>query len=497
MSIVGYGIQASGFVIKRLPEILAENASLWQSAFGATARTDPASVGGQIIGVFSKKEAELWEELLDLYSQQSILSAYGVGLDNTASIGNVTRLVAAASTVVASMRTTNIAGIPVSIPAGTKVSPTSNAGLVCTLDALTPITNTAAVDCIVQIVRRSSTPTYEVDINSNGYSYTAGGTDTIQVVAAALVTRINAGETTITAVDNLDGTFSIAADDSQTAFSVTVTCSDATAIVLYQVGSLGSFTATTTGLNQIDAGTFTQIVTPVSGLSSVYNAIAGIPGRAAETDVELRLRYRTSGRTSGSATAMGIRSRILQQVTGVSLCEVYENDTDVVTVDGLPAHSYEVVVQGGDNQTIANVIWATKPGGIQTWSPVSTGVHMQVTDAAGHLQVVNFARPLPKYIWVKARYTVSSEIPFPTNGASMIAAAILAYGDMFVPGQDVVHDALYGTIFTVQGLAGVPTLQIAVTDNPTDSPSYGTANISITPQQIAEFSTTRMDIASA
>ncbi len=63
---------------------------------------------------------------------------------------------------------------------------------------------------------------YSTLINGTAFSYTAGSEDTAALIAAALVTAINAGDEPVTATDNEDGTYDLEADVDGTAWSLSV-----------------------------------------------------------------------------------------------------------------------------------------------------------------------------------------------------------------------------------------------------------------------------------
>ena len=120
------------------------------------------------------------------------------------------------------------------------------------------------------------------------------------------------------------------------------------------------------------AGTLTTIETPIDGWSTVTNANNGTPGRAVESDSELRIRRAQSLQVGGAGTVEAIRSRLLEQVDDVSAVTIIENRTDAVDIDGRPAHSFEAVVSGGIDQDIANMLWLVKPAGIETHGGVTS-----------------------------------------------------------------------------------------------------------------------------
>lgn len=89
-----FGLTSAGYVIKRQQQIIAEiNADL-QSIFGANINLGPESIFGQIVGLFSEREALLWELGDAIYSSQYPSGAEGTSVDNILALNNLKRLAA-------------------------------------------------------------------------------------------------------------------------------------------------------------------------------------------------------------------------------------------------------------------------------------------------------------------------------------------------------------------------------------------------------------------
>lgn len=87
------------------------------------------------------------------------------------------------------------------------------------------------------------------------------------------------------------------------------------------------FLAQSYGPIAVPYNTLTEIVTPIAGWTSLTNLDAGITGRDRETDEELRARRERSLSRLGAATVEAIRSRLLQEVDGVTSVTIFENVT--------------------------------------------------------------------------------------------------------------------------------------------------------------------------
>ena len=111
--------------------------------------------------------------------------------------------------------------------------------------------------------------------------------------------------------------------------------------------------------------TITKIVTNIDGFESVANRITPNSGHLEQTDAEARSSYidRLANRALG--TVASIVSILYSDVEGVTYATGYQNDTDETDADGRPPHSIEIVVQGGSDAAVANVIWKNKAAGIR------------------------------------------------------------------------------------------------------------------------------------
>ena len=120
-------------------------------------------------------------------------------------------------------------------------------------------------------------------------------------------------------------------------------------------------------------------------------ALVGPVRRDGETDVEFRARLLGVNDASNQSanTVLDTLITCLYGVEGVTCVDVNVNDTGNVSENGLPPHSYEVVVQGGDQDEIAQVIWSKHPVGITLYGNTSVDVPTQL-----NCQSVSFSRPV-------------------------------------------------------------------------------------------------------
>lgn len=438
------GLTSTGFEIPTLPEIVeALNASV-RAELGATLDLNPeTSVGGKIIGVVAERFAELWEGELELFSALNPNTAQGAGLDSICAITGTVRRAASFSTVpVVLVGTTGI-----TIPAGSRVAVQGNQGAQFELDADAELVAVAAWE---------ASTAYAVGAlarnGGNVYRATTAGTSA------------GAGGPSGEGSAIVDGTVTWRF------------CGTGT-------GALSaSFSALDSGPVQALAFALTEIQTPVANWDAAINFFDAEIGAALETDSELRQRREIELFSAGSGTVDAIRAAVLA-VDGVTTCSVGENVSDVTDGESRPPHSFEAIVEGGDDQEIAEAIFATKPAGIRSFGTEN----VLVTDDQGVAHDVEFTRPTPIPIFVIVNVTKNTS--FPADGAAQIKAAIAARGALLAIGNDVVSSNLKVAPFSVAGVIDVTALFID------DAPAPATeTTVTIGTKQRATFNTANITV---
>lgn len=157
---MAFGLTSSGFNAPSQAEILAEIQASLQSSFGTGINLSASSIFGQIAGVFSEREALIWEALQAVYSSQYPNGAEGTAVDNILALcPGIRRLAATASTT-----SPTIDGVPglvfygtagTIIPAGKLISVLGQSTSQFAVDS--DVTIEAAADAI-QLMIFSNTP---------------------------------------------------------------------------------------------------------------------------------------------------------------------------------------------------------------------------------------------------------------------------------------------------------------------------------------------------
>jgi hypothetical protein len=172
------------------------------------------------------------------------------------------------------------------------------------------------------------------------------------------------------------------------------------------------------------------------------------------------------------------------------------NDTDVTDANGLPPHSVEVIAYQPGNTTdddtaLANLILNSKGAGIGTHGTSNA----TATDSQGNTEVINFTRPSPEDLYIAITVKTDPRV-FPSNGATLVKNALLAYGALeFAPGIEVFAKALQAVVFPnpADPFAGVPGVQdVTVFTVDTVNPPVNTGNLTIGVRNIALLDSSRI-----
>jgi uncharacterized phage protein gp47/JayE len=244
--------------------------------------------------------------------------------------------------------------------------------------------------------------------------------------------------------------------------------------------------------SNVSAGSITVAVTPILGLTSLSNANSMVGGRYTETDEEFRDRYQTATSTGNGSSADAIRSELLKLV-GVSAAKVFENDGNEEDGNGLPPHSINAVVQGGDNSGIASTIHRQKSAGIATYGSVS----VDITDASGAVRSIQFSRPSELSVWIKvSNLSASVSGDGLTELQSEISNAIIHYvggvdsAGTTAQGLTIGESLLVSRLFSVlNGIEGVLNYSLSTSVNGT---TYTQSDINPSISQVVRTSVNKV-----
>lgn len=457
---MGTYVTPTGFKRKTLQEVRQELETAFKRVFGPAFETAVDSPNGVLISQLALAQSNLWELALEVFVSRDPNEALGVALDWIAELNGLSRKQATACKVQAML----YSSVEIlSVPAGSVVNRERGA-LPFNLDAEVSINRSACTSLLVLDDGSQKSTQYvfhftfgDVTINNSTSSPNLNALQTAILAAggsATFPTGTVEGGLLVTHESGVVGITGALPDDFE-----------------FLAMEPGNFTANEEGYQTCEIGELNQVVSAVNGWERVYNFEAGVPGSNVETDAELRVRRAAAARAiHARGTDASIAAHLLEDVAGVTAASVVSNRTMQNDADGRPPKSFEVLVAGGTDQAVAQNIWQNQPSGIQSYGNTS----VEISDGEGAGQIVSFSRPQAKYLWVKLTWQRYSEETAPTNDE--IKAALLQWAEKeYQMGVDVISQRLLQGLYSGTTGIGNATAQVAVTNAPTDTPSYGSA----------------------
>lgn len=505
---MAFGLTANGFVPKQQSDIKDELIAALQASFGQNINVSPQSNFGQIIGIWSEREALVWQLAEAVYDSQFPSGAEGSSVDNILALNNLKRLKASPTKTAANnggLYGLVMYGTPGTvIPINSIVSVLGSPSIQFTTDTAATI---AAAANAVQRVLFSTPPSsgsFKLSI-VDPFGVTQGPTAAIPFNATAATVQgalsVLPGYAGITVTGDFVSGFAVTfggtsgnqpqnllfvpSGQNSLMFGITVVN---VAVTNVTVGTKAlattSATCTVNGPNFVVANSLTVIGTPISGWNSVNNDLDCITGSDTETDTAAMDRRSTQLASNANGTLESIQDKVsvlpgVTKVSGIenlglaanqqiffstvpvagsfqlrfgsftttsipftatavtvqnairalpsygtaivkgsfstgftidfqeslggqrqSLATIQANTTGVAITPafGLTGKSFEIIVQGGDDQQIADAIYSAKPAGIQSYGRAfnTTGNftvgNALITGVADTSQIVNGMR---------------------------------------------------------------------------------------------------------
>ena len=480
------GITNSGFVTKRLTDVLESLRNNARTRFGNTVNTQPDSVMGQLIDTMAAEITTLWQTLEATYASRDPAVAEGALLDILAYITGITRKPSSKGSVILSCADE---GYPVlqTVPAGTVFSEV-NTGKKYVTDIA--VTNDIAAASLVNIYYSGADPVpgnvFSITIGGYTHSYTALSGDGFGEITTALVSSVNAATITtgwaafdffgplVYSVSNIPATVSANFNGGGEEYRYVASPIPCTAMEYDDIllPALSAFIP----------------VTPLANIASARNMADSVPGSNTESDADLRLRRQESLATAGASTLESIISKV-RGLNGVFAVRGYENTANTTDSRSRPAKSFEIVVQGGSNTDIANTIYSFKPAGIETtYGDNSTSnIVVPIVDENGTSHNIRFSKAVPTYLHIRCDYSLYDEERFLASGPEQIKDSLYNFGvsGEFIIGKDVIPQRFIGSVFdSTSGVKSV-TLQLDTTTTSSGTPTYTTNTV--IPTDIREY----------
>ena len=475
------GLTKEGLVIQRLADVLAFNrqkaVDLFQELVpaGEVVDTSDNSTLGRLISLSAPSIADLWEALQEVDSAFDPDKATGIALDEVVKYGGLTRLREQRATVQAIV--TGNSGVVV--PYNSAIRGDVTNALWRTRSPITLSTTiSSGVYISISTITNSSVYTinYTTVDGTKTISFTSDSSATETEIANGLIAAsLLAPHNNYVTIKKVGSTQVLEVQKQDPYSYSTFTVGTKLTITKYQ--KVVELQAEVAGEITQDIGSVHTIATPVLGWDSIYNYTEAVGGAGAETDDELRLRFRNTKYERASNILEALYSALIS-TEGVTEVVIYENDTDSTNADGVPPHSFMPIVVGGDTATLAKVIWENKPTGIlsyQIQAPATsypTGYTI-IYDSQGFPHYIGVNRPVPTTLYISMSLLKTTGV-YPADGDAQVKQALLDYlRESFGVGDDIIYSRLYTPINSIAGHQ-VNALTIGVSASPS-----GTSNIVI------------------
>lgn len=468
------GLSAEGLTIKTLPEVITTMSDKIKLRINPDFTVAEDTVVGLYTGILGDEASNLWDAVQMVYDASYPRTATGISLDNTSNIVNVTRIPAAKSA--GNVEFTGTVGTVVPINTALKVSATGDRYF--TTSALT-LTSSIVSDVTLNISTVANSTVYTLTINNIVVSITSGGSATANSILLQLQTAINSLVSGVTTSLPTSTTLRINVTEPDSTYPLVI----GTRIAATTVSNLVNAQSEFYGAYVAPVGTVNTLLVPIFGINAVTNLKDMNVGRPEETDSELRIRRYNSVGIIGASTYSSVISNI-KNIDGVTAAFIIENKTGSPDIDGRPSHSFELIVEGGDSDAIAETLWKYHPLGIETFGSITRTV------ASGY--TVHFSRPTTVYIKMSIDYSLYSEEDFAATGSDGIKQAAADYGNTLQVGQDVIPQRFFGSIFSsVSGLSSL-VVRVAKSYDNISYGSYTTSPIAISAKENSIFDITRI-----
>jgi uncharacterized phage protein gp47/JayE len=478
------GITPNGFVSKTQPEIVSEIVEDIKSPdnLGENFPADPDSVFGNIVHIIAAAIKDSgWDLAESVNNQFNIHKAEGKYLDDLGGLKGIPRYKDLGSFGLLSFT----GSLGSTVPKGTVVSDITKRYVITESDIL--YDRSACYETRISCDILEPNTTYTLSVEGISFSVATGNDKpTVEFIVNSFKNAIGI-QTNFSAYTEEESKILLIKSNVLNNILTVIPSSN---LKLVSISTLVRGVAEQSGALTFIANSINEFTTTPVGTTSVNNPVDFNKGRLAEGDEDYRLRLLSSDSTAGKATKPKIEES-LKRVEGVDFVLVEENDTIEVDSKGRPPKSYECFVSGGSEDSIAEVVWDTKPAGILTTGKITK----IIIDANGDEQYVKFSRPESEYAFIKVVYTVYDSNKFPPNGETLIKEAIVTYGESLEAGQDLLPSRFNSFVInSVEGLLDVNTSMV-IKNSPEDIPDpseYKTTPIVVSSSERIDFSTERV-----
>lgn len=462
-----------GLITSSLPEIIEEINAACRNKISPDWDGSTNNVINILTGIYADRVASIEEGLQGCYDANYPKTATKTNLDNAVAYANIRRI--PASRTYTALEVTGTVGTVVL--EGTIVEGATSNDRFLTTESLT-LSNTQFSNIVINVTTVSNSTNYTINISSTPVTITSGVSATANSILTALAGALSSTVTGITVTQPTVTTLEIDVTEVNSVLPIVV----GSGLGIVTVSDLVAIEADTFGAVVAPANTLINLPVPIFGVASITNRENAIVGRLEETDSELRTRRYESVGANSSGTFNAIYSKI-GDIAGVEFVTVAANSSASMDSNGVPSKAFEVIVYGGDDDTIAKSIFDNAPIGIESFGSVSK----VVIDTEGNPQVVRFSRPTNVYLHAQVTYSDYSEELVSVTNNTAIKNAILTYGNTLPVGKDVIPQRFLGSIYTSTTGVGEINITFAKSYDGITPTAYSSSTVAIGKRELPVF----------
>ena len=482
-----YGITDTGFNIKRMDAVMDNIHADLKEAWGVDTAVNAQSFLGALIRTFSARIAELWETAQGVYYSQYPATAEGVNLDNAMQFGGVVRL--DNRRTIFPVACTGDDGTDILYGTLIRSVTTPAKDFQCLL--LQKVSRENFRRLVLSVNAGSDSAEYGIEIEGHAYSYIRKDGDGAGEILDGLKEAVAHNGVIVAVTDDPEDeavkTLVIETMLAQSSYRAVLTDN----IIVRKVTSNILFESIEYGNISVPTNTITTIVTNVMGLDSVTNDITPTAGRIEESDIAARQSYIKRIAIRSKNIVDGIVADLYQNVDGVLSAIGMENYTDFTDGDGRPPHSIEIIVDGGNESEIAQVIFDRRCPGIRAYGTTC----IDISDAYGNIVGIGFSRPDYRYVWLRIRMQRNTKETMAPNYVVLAKNAVMENCNDYGLGEKVILQKFLPHLY--RAVTGVQYIEVkaAVTSADTGQPqAYDMDVITLLSRQKAQFDAMRIEV---
>lgn len=241
--------------------------------------------------------------------------------------------------------------------------------------------------------------------------------------------------------------------------------------------------------------TISKINTPVFGWLSVNNEYSADTGIDEENDASLRGRFAISSSLPSQTVFEGLIAAV-EDVEDVDRVVGYENDTGSTSTSsvpgnipaGLPAHSVTLVVEGGDDGSVAQTIMAKKTPGCYT----NGTTDIVVTSISGNVNHIRFYRPTYNTLYVKV--SIVSLQGYTPEYEAKIKDAIVDYIKSLQIGENIYRSVVWSVATSAMLSINSPAFSVQDVQFSSDGVTYSASDVIQDFYEVAQLDSSNVSV---